>query len=150
MLTTALLALSSQAIAADTITIPPGLETQLGACAGYSGDEECVWGMETLVDSNGKPAYVLAQKYAGRKGQHVVWTHTDLIPHPKSSSSESVVTQCEVKGKPDPAVLALVKVEEGVEMWTAIRWAVRLDTSTGKFTEIPVAGIKCLNEGYGL
>ena len=48
---------------------------------------------------------------------------------------------------PDLAAIAVGDTRGAEEMYETVRWAKRLEQS--RFIEIPTAGIRCYNEGYG-
>jgi len=129
---------------------PDGLVSNLGACVGSGSapDEVCAYSIGTLDDATGRTRHLFAGRAAGHVGQQARWTITDVIAYPVLRRDEIVsIATCERDGEPDAAVVAVVDTVGAEEMYDAVRWAVRLDR--GKFVEVPTAGIRCYNEGYG-
>lgn len=60
-----------------------------------------------------------------------------------------VMASCDVQGRFDPRVVAIVVNEPGVSRFTKIRQAWRVDLPSGRFDVIPVTGVVCEEPGTG-
>lgn len=129
---------------------PDGFVSSLGACVGggVSPDEACANGIGVLDDANGRSRYLIAERAAGHVGNKPRWIVTDVLGYPKLRNGEYLsVATCERDGQSDPGIVAVADTAGAAEMYETVRWAVRLQD--GRFVEVPTAGIRCYNEGYG-
>jgi hypothetical protein len=71
----------------------------------------------------------------------------ELKVPPLSSDERLFMASCDVGGKLDPRVVAIVVNEPNVTTFTKIRQAWRVNSGRGQFELIPVAGITCEEPG---
>lgn len=75
----------------------------------------------------------------------------DVLKLPTTKKNETVVAgQCFFNGKQDGEIIAIAVYVEDAEFFTKIIKAWRANTTTEKFEEISIKGIKCANEGFGV
>jgi hypothetical protein len=79
-----------------------------------------------------------------------LWNVESAVPLPPARPDETLVMGCEVGGTYDAGLVALVRYEEDQEWLADVLHAWRADESRGTLDEIPTAGIRCLNEGWGV
>lgn len=132
-------------------TIPPFpdgvVHEQQGACIA-----DCDFSIGILGDSSDVPATLYGARLAGRDDAGKArWTVTDAVPFPPLPEDYFLaLTTCEVDGKKDETIVAAVRGSEVEEWLEDVMWAQRFDVATGKFVEHASAGVRCLNEGWGL
>lgn len=131
---------------------PAGLQEFSGFCVGDPNSEEtCSHSIAFLGHKDHPPVVIVAQRFHGRVGQHARWLVTDEMPYPHLREDEQLaVGICERAGHLDPKVMAIVADGGDVEWYADVRVAWRLDGELGRFTQVPGAGIRCMNEGFGL
>jgi hypothetical protein len=131
-------------------TIPPypdGVVHEQGACIA-----DCDFSIGILEDSSNVPKTLFGARLAGRDNSGKArWTVTDALPFPAMPEGFLLaMTTCEVDGKQDETIVAAVRGSEVEEWLEDVVWARRFDVATGKFVEHASAGVRCLNEGWGL
>ncbi|HVX41538.1 MAG TPA: hypothetical protein VHB25_18410 [Gemmatimonadaceae bacterium] len=67
----------------------------------------------------------------------------DLTLPPMSSTESLVMASCDVNGKLDPTVIAIVTNEPNAKQLTKVRQAWRANTDAKRFDMIPVDGVVC-------
>ena len=136
---------------------PDGLASRQGSCVtdtpGY--EHVCDYGLALVEDAGGKPRYVVAEQSLGHAAKQPRWRVLDVIPHPELAADEYLALgACRLQGAPadgpDPAIVAVVGFGGDVEWFDDVRRAWRLDFAQKRLVGMPVAGIECANEGYGL
>ena len=140
----------AQWIGREVPPYPDGLVEQTGACvgSGTSADDLCASSIAVLGGADGAPRFIAAARAAGPVEKTAHGILTDVIDHPRVAAGEALlVSACERDGIADMTLVAVVDTAGAAEMYDAVRWAVRLQD--GKFVQVPVKGIRCVNEGYG-
>ena len=66
---------------------------------------------------------------------------------PLAADERLMLASCDVGGRLDPFVVAIVVNEAGVSRLAKIRQAWRAEPRVGRFTIIPIAGIVCEDPG---
>jgi len=132
---------------------PGGLVSQQGSCVsdrpGY--DHLCDYAISVLADGRGKPKYVVAEQSQGHQGDLPLWRVLDAIPYPTMEADAYLGHgTCRIHGQADSAIVAVVGYGGEVEWFDDVRQAWRLDFKQRRLVAIPVAGIQCANEGFGL
>jgi hypothetical protein len=139
-------------------TVPPypvGLASAQGACIAQTLRgiaRECDFSIGILEDASSVPKALIGGRLAGRdeKGR-ARWTVTDTVPYPALPEGYFLaIATCEADGKKDETIVAVVRGVEEVEWLADVLWARRFDLDTEKFVELPIRGVRCLNEGWGL
>lgn len=134
--------------------LPVGQREVIGACvyaAGTPYERICEWSISIRTDADGKPLLVVASRQLPPQSRVPRWTVYDRLPHPSLRKDESVaVALCQRDGVDDQFIVAVVREAEDRQWLEAIRWAARFDTAQGRFSPIDVAGVRCINEAYGL
>jgi hypothetical protein len=138
-------------------TVPPypdGLANTSGSCIagaarGVAGI--CDYAINVLTDADGTPRHLAGSRAAGHDADgHPAWTITDALPFPPLAANELMaIATCEVDGEADETVVAVVRHVDA-EWHEAATWARRYDIATEKFVDVPAAGVRCYNEGWGL
>jgi outer membrane protein assembly factor BamB len=115
-----------------------------------------------LATTRGGPEYELARLQTPRG--EMIWfdslSHTsratptrvvraELKVPPLSRDERVFLASCDVSGKLDDHVVAIVVNEPNVTKFTKIRQAWRVNVERGQFELIPVAGITCEEPGAG-
>lgn len=133
---------------------PGGYRSNTGGCVGggRSAEQICARSVGTIDDSEDRSQMLYAAELVGRAGNEARWKITDVVAYPKLQRGERVsISTCRYDGAGDPGVIAVVDtlVDNAAarETFDAVRWAVRLDRSKGKFVEIKAAEVQCYNEG---
>lgn len=149
--------LSSNVLAGELIgtTVPPfprDLVSRGGACIASARRVErtCDYSISIVVDSKGKPRMLVGERFSHRTGpKNTFWIVTDVVEYPRVPDGyELAVATCRDKGKLDPSITAVVRVEE--EEWLKdVLWIRRFDMNLGRFIEIPSAGVECENPNTG-
>ena len=136
---------------------PDGLVSRQGSCVtdtpGYA--HVCDYGIALVDDADGRPRYIAAKQALGHDANGSRWRVLDAIPYPDVAADEYLALgACRLRGtpegEPDPAMVAVVGFGGDVEWFDDVRRAWRLDFAQKRLVEMPVAGIQCANEGYGL
>jgi hypothetical protein len=151
--------LSPTADAADLVgtTIPPtpaGLVHKQGACIAGSAlgmDRICAYSIGILEEPDGTPKILHGAREAGHSVDgKPLWTITDAMPYPSLPAGYALrISTCERDGKADETVFAAARITDD-EWYEDVLWARRYDIAAEKFVEVPSAGVRCLNEGWGL
>ena len=68
---------------------------------------------------------------------------------PRERDERLFMASCDVNGRLDSRIVAIVVNEPGVAKYTKVRQAWRADASRGRFDVIPVTGISCEDPGPG-
>lgn len=78
-------------------------------------------------------------------------TVLDVQVFPKLKSGEFISTQCELKGKPDEYLLAIVQPKgfENADLYTKIPFAWKISLKNKKIQSIPTKGVACINNCPG-
>lgn len=152
------LGVSAPVVAGDLVgqIVPPypdGLVQQQGSCVsdhpGY--DHLCDYAVGVLADGEGRPKYVVAVQSQGRQGDVPMWRVLDAIRYPAMAADAYLGHgTCRIHGQADSAIVAVVGYGGEVEWFDDVRRAWRLDFRQRRLVPIPVAGIQCANEGFGL
>ncbi|MFZ5723068.1 MAG: hypothetical protein ACOY33_05345 [Pseudomonadota bacterium] len=127
---------------------PAGLDSRQGRCVpgGEGYEHVCDYGIGILEDAGGKKLMLLGQKSVPGPENPQRWLITDAVAYPAMAEDQYLaIGVCEIDGAPDEAVIAVAGVVDA-EFSDRIVQARRLDRATGKFIELPPAGIRCLNE----
>ena len=72
-----------------------------------------------------------------------------LVIPPLGADERLVMASCDVHGRFDPRVVAIVVNEPGASRFTKIRQAWRADLPSGRFDIIPITGVVCEEPGGG-
>ena len=83
---------------------------------------------------------IVAVSARGRPSRIV---RAELKVPPLARDERLVMSTCNVDGRLDPRVVAIVVVQPGEMQYASIRQAWRADASSGKFEVIPVTGVVC-------
>lgn len=133
---------------------PDGLRSNTGSCvgSGMEPEELCARSIVTLDDGEDRTLQLLAAQFVDRVGDEPRWRITDAVPYPVLRRDELVaISTCQRDGIDDAGVLAIIDTgaegATGLDMLPAVRWAMRLDRKTGKFTRIAPSRVRCYNEG---
>ena len=94
---------------------------------------------------------VLKRKVKKAEHPEARWKILAAMRYPETDSSQAlIVLDCKLGGEPDPEVMAVVDYEPDAQELTVVHRAWRADRSAGAFAPMPVAGVSCVNESYGL
>ena len=94
---------------------------------------------------------VLERKVKRAEQPEARWKVLSAMHYPETDSSQSlIVLDCKLDGELDPEVLAVVDHEADKQELTVVHRAWRADRSAGAFESMPVEGVSCINESYGL
>ncbi len=137
-------------------TIPPvpsGLQNQLGACVGEdpSYEHACDYSVGILQDDAGVPKIV----YGGRlkvqdKSGHHIWLVLDTFDVPTLPKGYQLsYADCGPNGEVDATIVAAVRFDISKDLLDEVLWAKRLDLKAGRFVDLPVRGLKCVNAAFG-
>jgi len=145
--------------AADLVgsTIPPypdGLTHSTSACIAASKlgpKKACNYSIGVLEGMNGKPTALYGARLVGRNDAgKATWRVTDAMPYPALPQGHALsIATCTNDGENDETIIAAVNVTD-TEWYKSVLWARRYDINSGKFVDHPIAGLRCLNESWGL
>jgi hypothetical protein len=138
---------------------PDGLDEIQGGCVpgGAGLDHACDFGLALLgkrVDG-AEPSmrYLIASSNTDTAADKPRWQISDAIDTPKVDAGYSLQTAgCRLDHAAAGAGAGVVAVvrHADAEYSSDVTWARRFDIGTGKFSEIPLARVDCVNQGYGL
>ena len=150
-------AAATELIGQEVPPYPDGLVSRQGSCVTDSPGYEhvCDYQLALVEDADGTPRYVVAGQAVGHDANGPRWRVLDAIVHPGLAADEYLALgACRLHGtaddEPDPAIVAVVGFGGDVEWFDDVRRAWRLDFAQQRLVELPVAGVQCANEGYGL
>jgi hypothetical protein len=105
-----------------------------------------------LESADEKPSVIVGERLTGRDDQQkAIWIITDTLPYPTIPEGYLLaIATCQIDGKDDETVIAVVRNEEEEEWLKTLLWVRRFDLSKEKFVEQPTAGVQCRNEAAGL
>ncbi|HEY0683061.1 MAG TPA: hypothetical protein VGD45_12075 [Steroidobacter sp.] len=147
-------ALASSLVGSTVPPYPDGLKDIGGSCIARAlrgTDRSCDFSIGILADSNDVPKILYGSRLAGRdESNHALWTITDAMPYPEVPEGYTLaVASCQDNGERDEGIVAVVRLAE-TEWLTEVLWIRRYNFGTKKFIEHPSAGVRCINEGWGL
>lgn len=166
LLVSSVCATSSQSISTqkNNPPVPAEVAKYIGLRHGPSlPDGLTLIGGALVSEVNDDEAYVLNEVHKGRI--KMLWfaglTHRDggapysevkdlLVLPPIRKYQVVVYNTCFLHNRPDKEIVAVVAYHAGVQYFTCVYKAWRANRKTEKFEAIPVKGIKCENEGYGV
>jgi hypothetical protein len=138
------------------MTFPPypdGMSSTHGACVGRSRGlaHECDYSVGTLDGAEGEPIVLIGSRLTGHDDQQrAIWKVTHSLPYPQVPGGYSLaIATCQVNGKDDPTIVAVVRDEEAEWLKTFV-WVRRFDLDKEMFLEHPAEGVQCRNEAAGL
>ncbi len=140
-------------------TMPPypeGLTEVQGVCVpgGEAPERVCDFGLAVLgrqfAERSAENVYLVASRNADPDARQPQWTITDALAVPAHNADRELqLGGCRLDDEMRSDVVALVRHADG-EYATDITWVRRLDIATGRFVEIGLDRVDCINPGYGL
>jgi hypothetical protein len=132
---------------------PDGVIETTGTCIGDAQLDPatiCDHAFAVLDDPQGKLRTILALEQAPHFGKLPLWRIVDALePDELADRNIQVATgTCQQRGTDDATVVALVRVVDQEWLSPVLR-AWRFDVTAGKLLPLPVADIRCHNEGFG-
>jgi hypothetical protein len=132
---------------------PDGVSETTGTCIGgaqFDPSTICDHAFAVLDDPQSKLRTILALEQAPHFGKQPLWRIVDALePDELTDRIVQVATgTCQQRGADDATVVALVGVVEQEWLSPVLR-AWRFDVAAGKLLPLPVADIRCRNEGFG-
>jgi hypothetical protein len=157
-----MLAITGQAVADESGAgwigkiVPPypdGVTETTGTCIGSAQFDPatlCDHAFAVLDDPQSKLRVVLALEQAPHFGKLPLWRIVDAVEldDPGDRSVQVATGICQQRGVDDAGLVALVRLAEREWLAPVLR-AWRFDVTAGKLLPVPVAGIRCRNEGFG-
>jgi hypothetical protein len=139
-------------------TMPPypeGLAEVQGVCVPGGEDPEricdfgiAVLGRETTENSPG--IYLVASRNAEPDAQYPLWKITDALDAPTANAGHELqLGGCRLDGELRSDVVALVR-HGSTEYSADIGWAKRLNIETGKFVDVELGRVDCIDPGFGV
>jgi hypothetical protein len=120
--------------------LPAGVTTLGGAVVRIEGVEYALTSVRT---PNGEMVWLVAVE--GRSGEKAV--RAELRVPPLARDERLLMASCDVDGRLDGRVVAVVVNEPNATKFTKVRQAWRVDVGNARFDVIPVAGITCEDPG---
>jgi len=120
--------------------LPAGVSSLGGAVVRISGAEYTFTSVRTPTGD-----MVWLDALESGSAQKVV--RAELRVPPLARDERLLMASCDVDGRLDPRVLAIVVNEANATKFTKVRQAWRVDAVNGRFDVIPVAGISCEDPG---
>lgn len=137
--------------------VPSGHVELIGSCvgAGATGDELCRESISVQRDEQSKLRYIVAtRELRGLDGQLIggkrpLGLVTDALSPAALDDrrNEVAIGLCQLDGHDDRRIVAVVKPTK-TEWLTKLVVAWRLDRE-GRLQALPLAGVRCRNEGFG-
>jgi len=137
---------------------PDGVAETTGTCIGGAQFDDaqlnqatiCDHAFAVLDDPQSKLRTILALEQAPHFGKLPLWRIVDALePDELADRNVQVATgTCQQRGTDDATVVALVRVAEQEWLSPVLR-AWRFDVAAGKLLPLPVADLRCRNEGFG-
>ena len=132
---------------------PDGVTETTGTCIGAAQFDPatiCDHAFAVLDDAQSKLRTILALEQAPHFGKLPIWRIVDALePDELGDRSVQVATGiCQQREIDDASLVALVRMAEREWLAPVLR-AWRFDVAAGKLVQIPVADVRCRNEGFG-
>jgi hypothetical protein len=129
-------------------SLPPRFKLESGALLPKSpGASAAAFDLDRVRTPRGEMIWLdslVAVPGRARPGRIV---RAELKVPPLAADERVIVSSCDVDGRLDPHVVAVVVVEANQSKFTSIRQAWRANAATGQFDVIPVTGIVCDETG---
>lgn len=140
-------------------TLPPypqGLDELQGACVagGEQPERICDYGLAVLgreaSDGTAVGVYLIASANTQPDAKQPLWRVTDAIDAPAAQTGQELqLGGCRLDGRLRNEIVALVRHGDA-EYSTDVTWAKRLEIASGKFVDLELAQVDCINAGYGV
>jgi hypothetical protein len=130
---------------------PAGFTRESSACISepYHPERICDFAIE-VISMKDELRLLLEKSAPTIEPKKARWQILDWMPYPRTSSNERVVfAMCERNDNPDKTVIAVVKHKDA-EWYTDVVAAFIANLAKGRFEAADTAGIRCINEGWGL
>lgn len=135
---------------------PEGLIEVQGVCVpgGEAPERICDFGIAVLgreaIEPSTSGAYLVASRNVEPDAQQPLWKITDALDAPIATAGHELqLGGCRLDGELRSDVVALVR--HGASEYSAdIGWAKRLNIETGKFLDIELDRVDCIDPGYGI
>jgi len=137
---------------------PDGVTETTGTCIGGAQFDDgqlnqatiCGHAFAVLDDPQSKLRTILALEQAPHFGKLPLWRIVDALEPDELADRNVLVATgtCQQRGTDDATVVALVRLAEQEWLSPVLR-AWRFDVAAGKLLPLPVADIRCRNEGFG-
>ena len=98
-----------------------------------------------------KHTYLVLKSLSGYSGSSAQWNYVThiIVPNYDDINDTLVYSLCTINNKPDTRIAALVELEPK-KVLSKIKSAWKANLEKQKIEKIPVKGIQCINEGYGV
>ena len=141
-------------LAGSTIPpVPSGFKNQLGACVAEepSYEHACEFSVGILEDDAGVPKILYGARLKERdKSGHFIWLIVDSFDLPTLPKGYQLsYADCGPHGDIDATIVAAVRLDMSKDLLDEVLWAKRLDLKAGRFVDMPVKGLKCVNAAFG-
>lgn len=123
--------------------LPTGITSQGGVVVRFDGVDYAF----TSVHTPAGDVVWLDSIAPGTSGPPVKIVRAELRVPPLARDERLLMASCDVDGRLDGRVIAVVMSEANVTKFTKVRQAWRADRKNGRFEVIPVAGISCEDPG---
>ena len=146
-----LLAQQADSLGIVGVIYPPLPDGYVDEGGGLFSDEDTTAHAIGFIEGSSGTLVVLKRKVKTSEQPEARWEILAAMPYPETDSSQTVIVLfCKLDGELDPEVIAVVDYEPGVQELTVVHRAWRADRSAGAFESMPVGGVTCINESYGL
>jgi hypothetical protein len=125
--------------------LPAGVTSEGGALIRIGSADYSI----SHVRARGVDMLWLDSIVAGRKQNPEKVVRAELRIPPLDRDERLFMASCDVNGRLDSRVVAIVVNEAGVSKFTKVRQAWRADAAHGRFDVISVTGISCEDPGVG-
>ena len=132
---------------------PDGVSETTGTCIGgaqFDPSTICDHALAVLDDPQSRLRTIRALEQAPHFGKLPRWRIVDALEPDELADRDVLVATgtCQQRGTDDATVVALVRVAEQEWLSPVLR-AWRFDVAAGKLLPLPVADLRCRNEGFG-
>ena len=123
--------------------------TCFSAPAPGPGSEVCAYSVSIHGPEAGNPTHAMVLKAVGRDGDNAVWRVLEVVERPPIDGAGFVHYGCEPLDGDAVVVLAVADLAPDGEWYEPVHRAWAFDFATERLRGIDVAGVRCINEGYG-
>jgi hypothetical protein len=125
-------------------SLPPAFTFVSGALLpGASGAGAAGFDLDLVRTPHGDMLWLDSIVAVSPRGRPSRVVRAELKVPPLAADERLVMSTCDVDGRVDPRVVAIVVIGPGVAQFPPVRQAWRANAATGSFDVIPVTGIAC-------
>ena len=128
-------------------SLPSGFSYKAGSTFSRGSSSPGRYAMSQVRTPRGDMLWLETLEPRDGRGSAERVVRAELRVPPLAADERLMIGSCDVNGRLDARVVAIVVADSGVTRLTKIRQAWRADTQAGRFDLLPVAGIVCEEPG---